>query len=57
MLGTGAEVVADLSDVDLVEYCEKVAAASGGIFGLGRVSGEERALLASIADDLKGRRP
>ena len=29
--------------------------ASGGIFGLGRVSGEEKALLTSIAADLKGR--
>jgi hypothetical protein len=57
LLVTGAEVVADLSAVDLVEYCEKVAAASGGVLGLGRVSGEERALLASIAADLKGRRP
>jgi hypothetical protein len=56
MLATGAEVVGDLSAVDLVEYCEKVAAASGGIFGLGRLSGEERTLLASLAVDLKGRR-
>jgi hypothetical protein len=56
MLPTGAAVVADLSADDLVDYSEKVAAASGGLFGLGRVSAEERDLLASIAADLKGGR-
>jgi hypothetical protein len=42
---------------DLVAYCERIAAASGGIFGtrLGSVSGEERALLSRIAADLKSR--
>lgn len=40
---------------DLVKYSESIAAASGGIFGINRVSAEERALLNTIARDLKGR--
>ena len=42
-----------LSADDLVKYCEEIAAASGGLFGIGRVSSEERKLLASIAAELK----
>jgi hypothetical protein len=38
---------------DLVKYCENIASASGGIFGINRISAEERALLAEIAKDLK----
>jgi hypothetical protein len=38
---------------DLVKYCESIAAASGGIFGINKISTEERALLATIARDLK----
>lgn len=40
---------------DLVGYCEKVAAASGGILGsrIGSISAEERALLSRIASNLK----
>lgn len=56
LLASGSDVVANLSAEDLVAHCERVAAASGGIFGLGRVSFEERELLASIAADLKGRK-
>jgi hypothetical protein len=37
---------------DLVSYCEQIAAASGGMFGINRVSSEERALLSTIARDL-----
>ena len=37
---------------ELVTYCEEIAAASGGIFGINRVSSEERALLSEIASDL-----
>ena len=44
-----------LSATDLVDYRERIAAASGGILGIGRVSAEERALLASIAADLEAR--
>ena len=40
---------ASLSAEDLVKYCEEIAAASGGLLGIGKVSSEERKLLASIA--------
>ena len=46
----------DLSADDLVKYCESIANASGGILGvIGRVSAEERQLLAALAAGLKGR--
>jgi hypothetical protein len=40
---------------DLLAYCEQIAAASGGIFGIGKVSAEERAALEQIATQLKNR--
>ena len=41
---------------DLVKHCEAIAAASGGMLGIiGRVSAEERQLLATLAAELKGR--
>ena len=42
---------------DLVKYCESIAAASGGIFGIRKISAEERALLSTIADSLKRPKP
>jgi hypothetical protein len=58
MLGSASNETQGLTADDLVAYCERIAAASGGIFGtrLRSVSGEERAVLARIADDLKTRR-
>jgi hypothetical protein len=55
MLDSRAPETSDLSAEDLVEYCERIAAASGGVFGIGRISGEERELLRAIAQDLKAR--
>lgn len=43
----------NLSADDLVKYCEIIASASGGILGIHRISSEERALLTSIASELK----
>ena len=40
---------------DLVKFSESIAAASGGILGINKISGEERALLSTIARDLKAR--
>ena len=40
---------------DLLSYCEQIAAASGGIFGIGKVSAEERTALEQIARQLKKR--
>ena len=54
MLDSGSD--AGLSADDLVAYCEKIAAASGGVFGIGRISAEERKLLSGLATDLKGRK-
>lgn len=46
----------DLTADDLVKYCESIAEASGGILGIiGRVSAEERQLLATLAAGWKGR--
>lgn len=55
MLDSRSPETSDLSAEELVQYCERIAAASGGIFGIGRVSAEERQLLSSIAEDLKAR--
>jgi hypothetical protein len=52
LASTGQET-ARLTVDDLVQYCEKIAAASGGILGLGKISPEERALLSRITADLK----
>jgi hypothetical protein len=53
MLAAGSDETKDLTADDLVKYCEAIAAASGGIFGLGKVSAEEKALLAQIQRALK----
>ena len=45
----------DITPDDLLKYCEAIADASGGIFGFGRVSSEERATLERIAHEVKGR--
>jgi hypothetical protein len=56
MLDSGSAPAGDLKADDLVKYCEDIASASGGVLGIGRISAEERALLASIAADLNARR-
>lgn len=40
---------------DLVSYCESIAAASGGVLGMKRISADERALISTIASELKAR--
>ena len=57
MLATGTSEAGTLSADDLVKQCEAIAGASGGMFGIGRISAEERDLLSAIAADLKARRP
>jgi hypothetical protein len=46
-----------LTSDDLVRYCEEIAAASGGILGVRKISAEERALLSDIAAALKTSHP
>ena len=55
MLAAGSGTVHDLSAEDLVKYCESIAAASGGILGLGKVSAGERAAIEQIQSALKSR--
>ena len=55
VLDSGAEP--GLNADDLVGYAEKIASASGGVFGIGKISAEERKLLSGLAADLKGRQP
>ena len=50
-VATGPQVSAE----ELIHYCEQIAAASGGLFGIGKVSTEERAALEQIARGLKTR--
>lgn len=52
----GGDIQRGLTAEQLVEYCEQIAQASGGIFGLRvrSVSPDEKAMLARIAGDLKG---
>ena len=45
----------DVTADGLVTQAEAIAAASGGILGINKVSAEERQLLAALAEQLKGR--
>ena len=45
----------DITADDLLKYCEQIAHASGGLFGIGSVSAEERAALQQITHQLKDR--
>ena len=47
--GAHTQMTAD----ELVAYCEQIANASGGLFGIRSISHEERAVLTSIATQLK----
>jgi hypothetical protein len=49
--GTEIQMSAD----DLIKYCEQIAHASGGLFGFGSVSAEEKTALQQIATQLKRR--
>ena len=58
LLDSGAPLAKDLSADQLVKYCEQIASASGGLFGLPfrAISMEERDVLARITNDLKARK-
>jgi hypothetical protein len=45
----------EITPDDIIKYSEAIADASGGIFGIGRVSSEERATLGRIANEIKNR--
>lgn len=53
MLDQPSQAATELDSEALIKYCENIAAASGGILGIGRISAEERTTLAKIAQALK----
>jgi len=53
MLDAGGTDASAWSADDLIKYAESIASASGGIFGLGKVSAEERDTLGKITAALK----
>ena len=55
MLDTGSAEGSAMSADDLIKYSESIAAASGGILGIGRISSEERETLGKIVAALKAR--
>jgi hypothetical protein len=55
MLESGAPDASALTADDLIKYCESIAAASGGILGIGKISADERATLSKIVAALKAR--
>ena len=55
MLASPSPAQTGLTADDLVTHCESIAAASGGVFGMKRISAEEHALISTIASELKAR--
>jgi DNA-binding phage protein len=55
MLESGAPDASALTADELIKYCESIAAASGGILGIGKISADERATLSKIVAALKAR--
>ena len=51
----GAPGAQNLTADELVKHCESIAAASGGILGVNRISGDERRLLIELAAQLKSK--
>jgi hypothetical protein len=52
MLTSPTAPQARMTPEELVKHCEEIAAASGGILGMRKISSEERALLSQIASTL-----
>jgi hypothetical protein len=55
MLASQSGVGPVLTAEELVNYCQEIAAASGGVLGLRKISAEERELLAQVAAALAGK--
>lgn len=56
MQAAGPERTLDMTADELVAHCEEIASISGSFLGLGRVSPDEKAILARIASELKARK-
>jgi hypothetical protein len=53
MLAAQPDAEGAVAGRDLLSYCTRIASASGGVLGFGKVSDEERALLARITAELE----
>jgi hypothetical protein len=47
---------AGLTAEEIIRHSESIAEASGGFFGINRISSDEKQILASLAAELKGRK-
>ena len=55
MIEHSSEGHVDITADDVMKYCDEIAHASGGLFGIGSVSHEEQAAMEQIAAELKKR--
>ena len=55
VLDTGVAPIGTMTADDIIQHSESIAAASGGIFGFGKISSEERATLDKIVNALKAK--
>jgi hypothetical protein len=55
VLDTGVAPVGAMTADEIIQHSESIAAASGGIFGFGKISSEERATLDKIVAALKAK--
>lgn len=55
VLAAGGDAAANLTADDLVAHAEVIASASGGLFGFGRISFEEKKILSNLVTQLKER--
>jgi len=55
LLDSGVAPVGSMTADEIIKYSESIAAASGGIFGFGKISSEERATLGKIVSALKAK--
>jgi len=56
MLATSSEDHGGVNADDVIRSAEAIAAASGGILGIGKISGEERAILTQIQTALRAKK-
>lgn len=55
VIDTGVAPIGSMTADEIIQHSESIAAASGGIFGFGKISSEERATLSKIVGTLKAK--
>ena len=55
LFDTGVAPIGSMTADEIIQHSENIAAASGGIFGFGKISSEERATLGKIVSALKAK--